>query len=84
MERKNIKRAREIEEALDVIAKARETAPSNESELEDYWCSISKHKDGSGWRMDLTGARMAKKVVSAIHALLDEEETLLTKELEAL
>ena len=77
------KKATPIIEKLDNLVRAKEELEMAEEKVlqentnragsGDYWSSVSEHKDGSGWKIDLTGCYLSSKLLSVLRELLNSE-----------
>ena len=45
----------------------------NNDNYEQYNCLISKHVDGSGWRVDLSGCDVTVKILMSAKLIIEEE-----------
>ena len=82
MDKFKLDRGNQLEKEIDILKTAEQSILN--TEIEDYWLIISKHKDGSGQICSLVGANVAKKVMDAVYAEIQNELALRKEEFEAL
>lgn len=73
-----LKRGAQLDEEMRIINAALNNLAN--AKVEPHWCVLSKHRDGSGWQADLIGANVAKDVVDAVYAELQNQLALREEE----